>query len=498
MPRGSTGDVRVTVGAEVSQLRRGMNEAGAMVKDFTQASQRGGSTVRVLSEAMNSLTGVSGNAGRALGVFSGVLAGLAQGGLAGAAFAAVGGLVQVFKSLKDEASPAAEKMKKGMEELGKAADSATLKMERMAFVQAGGSARMFDAIHTAAGSVAWMTEQREKEAAVLEEIEKAHKNIAKAEELGNAAAALRFREALGVHQDRLTAIQKEIAEVEKQRAAVVAAAKAEDEAERSAKAAKDASTVATKAASTAQEQYALDVKNAVEAVEASNRAVMRQAELEGKVRQQKLEEQAQAEKEAFEGRVAYARREIAEEQKAAEQRIALNQQVGQQLGSMMGSLITGQQTFGQVMAQVGQMVIQEVTKMAIARVTAHATEAAAGAASSQAGIPIIGPVLAISAMGAMLSAVMGLLGNLGSAEGGWDLPAGGPFPAVLHAREMVLPREEADAIRGLASGRGSRGGGTTINNYVSTVDARGYERMLNRNQGAQRRHGRRQARLGRS
>ena len=40
-----------------------------------------------------------------------------------------------------------------------------------------------------------------------------------------------------------------------------------------------------------------------------------------------------------------------------------------------------------------------------------AIQAASGAAKSQAGIPYIGPILAVAAMGAMMAAVMGLMGG---------------------------------------------------------------------------------------
>ena len=42
-----------------------------------------------------------------------------------------------------------------------------------------------------------------------------------------------------------------------------------------------------------------------------------------------------------------------------------------------------------------------------------AIQAASGAAKSQAGIPYIGHILAVAAMGAMMAAVMGLMGGWG-------------------------------------------------------------------------------------
>lgn len=102
-------------------------------------------------------------------------------------------------------------------------------------------------------------------------------------------------------------------------------------------------------------------------------------------------------------------------------------------------------------------------------VTSNAAQAASGAASSQASIPYVGPVLAIAAMGAMMAAVMGLMGGGGSsttttttripsAANGWDIPAGINPLTQLHENEMVLPAEQAQVIRDMAGG----GGGETI------------------------------------
>ena len=44
-----------------------------------------------------------------------------------------------------------------------------------------------------------------------------------------------------------------------------------------------------------------------------------------------------------------------------------------------------------------------------------------------------------------------------SAEGGYDIPAGTNPMTQLHEREMVLPKAQADVIRGLASNGGAGG-----------------------------------------
>jgi hypothetical protein len=157
--------------------------------------------------------------------------------------------------------------------------------------------------------------------------------------------------------------------------------------------------------------------------------------------------------------------------------IALNQQWGAAIGQAVGELVTGQASVGQVMARMGQMIIQTVVQGAIAQITANASVAASGAAASQASVPIVGPVLAISAMGAMLSAVLGLMSNLPSAAGGWWDTGNYEGLAMIHKREMVLSPREAEAVR-----RGS-GGGITLN-VGGVIDSGSLERTITRNDGA--------------
>jgi hypothetical protein len=74
---------------------------------------------------------------------------------------------------------------------------------------------------------------------------------------------------------------------------------------------------------------------------------------------------------------------------------------------------------------------------------------AAAAYASTAAIPIVGPELAPAVAAATGSAIMGFA-PAAAAEGGWDLPGGGPFPAVLHEKEMVLPKDLAEKVRAIS------------------------------------------------
>lgn len=117
------------------------------------------------------------------------------------------------------------------------------------------------------------------------------------------------------------------------------------------------------------------------------------------------------------------------------------------------------------------------TAAAGVKVGAEAAAAGAGAASSQAAIPIIGPGLALAAMAATMAAVMGLKGSIKSARNGYDIPAGVNPMVQLHEQEMVLPRAQADAVRGLADGSGGGSGGT-VNLHVHAIDAAGVKKFL--------------------
>lgn len=98
----------------------------------------------------------------------------------------------------------------------------------------------------------------------------------------------------------------------------------------------------------------------------------------------------------------------------------------------------------------------------------NAIQAAAEAFKAIAGIPYVGPVLAVGAAAAAMAAVYGLMSGMGgggsststtttripSAAGGWDIPAGINPLTQLHENEMVLPAEHAQTIREMAGQSG--------------------------------------------
>lgn len=164
----------------------------------------------------------------------------------------------------------------------------------------------------------------------------------------------------------------------------------------------------------------------------------------------------------------------------------------------IANMLNGTQTLRQGLTSIWQgiraSVVGEIGKMVAARVAAFAREklltmasigadaakAGAGAAASQAAIPIVGPSLALASMAAVMGAVLGLQGSIPSAEGGWSIPAGTNPIAQLHEREMVLPAQYADVIRGMGDNGGSGGAAFAPSITVQAMDARSVAQALRR------------------
>lgn len=108
---------------------------------------------------------------------------------------------------------------------------------------------------------------------------------------------------------------------------------------------------------------------------------------------------------------------------------------------------------------------------------AKAAEAAAGAWAAMVSIPFVGPVIAPIAAAAALAGVLALASTIHSAAGGFDIPAGLNPITQLHQREMVLPRQYADVIRGLAGGGGGNNRGE-VHLHVHAMDAGGVRQFM--------------------
>lgn len=137
-------------------------------------------------------------------------------------------------------------------------------------------------------------------------------------------------------------------------------------------------------------------------------------------------------------------------------------------GSGLKGMIEGTQSFGQAMAHIGESILDVFLKVgermvenwlvnllvvktasratALGELSHNAVVAAGAAYASTAAIPIIGPFLAPLAGAAAFTAVMAF-GELASAQGGFDIPAGVNPLVQTHAEEMILPASIANPLR---------------------------------------------------
>lgn len=158
------------------------------------------------------------------------------------------------------------------------------------------------------------------------------------------------------------------------------------------------------------------------------------------------------------------------------------------LGTVMDAIETGQsalEVFTSISKAIGNLILEEVSKFLVAEgikaairkvtatqnITANAAEAASGAAASQAGIPIIGPALAIAAAVATFAGVLAFAGKFHT---GGIVPGrpGEERLAILKAGELVVDENRAGAATAAGFGPagssgasrsagGSSGGGRT-------------------------------------
>lgn len=105
---------------------------------------------------------------------------------------------------------------------------------------------------------------------------------------------------------------------------------------------------------------------------------------------------------------------------------------------------------------------------------AKAWEAASSVYASIAQIPYVGPFLAPAMAMAAAATVLGFVGKIASASGGFDIPSGVNPVTQLHQEEMVLPADIANPLRTQLAGGG--GAGPTINVYA--MDSRDVRRSL--------------------
>lgn len=109
---------------------------------------------------------------------------------------------------------------------------------------------------------------------------------------------------------------------------------------------------------------------------------------------------------------------------------------------------------------------------------AQAGAGAAAAMASVAAIPYVGWAMAPGVGEAHFALASAMVMAGASAEGGYDIPAGVNPVVQTHQKEMILPAEQADVIRGMAA-NGGPGGGMTVN--IKAMDSKDVIRSLRTN-----------------
>jgi hypothetical protein len=148
--------------------------------------------------------------------------------------------------------------------------------------------------------------------------------------------------------------------------------------------------------------------------------------------------------------------------------------------AMTGIFQSVQQSFANMIGNMISGYLQEQAMSALgigqkkAEVPATAASAGGKAADAVAGIPVVGPAMALAAYASVFGAVMG---GLASASGGYDIPAGINPLTQLHAREMVLPASIADSVRNMT---GNGGGGGEVHVHIHAIDAKSFQDRLSR------------------
>lgn len=169
----------------------------------------------------------------------------------------------------------------------------------------------------------------------------------------------------------------------------------------------------------------------------------------------KLEDKLAAEAKV---RAAEARREM-------EQTLSTAASLSNQIGGVFGQLAGGAIKAKDAMKQMASAILGTIRDAVIKEIQARAAAAAAAAAQSQAGIPVIGPILAVAAASAMFALVTGYLqtfaqGGVVGAPGYARMVTGGipgkdSVPILAQQGEVVLP---VHLVRQLAGVMGRSGG----------------------------------------
>lgn len=158
-----------------------------------------------------------------------------------------------------------------------------------------------------------------------------------------------------------------------------------------------------------------------------------------------------------------------EQTKQLQETFALTKSIAGGIGSAMSGIITNTESVGKAIVSMASVAIKALIDLAIKSVEASAVKAGGEAASAEAGIPIVGPALAVGAMVAMEALVLGLLSSIPSSAGGLDRVPQDTL-AFIHKDETVMSAPLAETFRQAAAGGGIQGGGGEMHLHFHTLD----------------------------
>lgn len=211
-------------------------------------------------------------------------------------------------------------------------------------------------------------------------------------------------------------------------------------------------------------------------VEQIRASLLTEAQAEAEVHQARIDELVSFHNANYENTVL-ANQLMEEETARHEQakkdiRIANDMAILAAVGNSTDQLYSLLQQAGAEQTALGKAVFLASKAIAVAEIIMN-TEVAAAKAQAQFGAFGTPIAMGIRVAGyASAGLVAGMAIAEASAENGYDIPAGANPVTQLHEREMVLPRAQADVIRGLAAGGG--GGGemkfTIVNQTTGRID----------------------------
>jgi hypothetical protein len=194
------------------------------------------------------------------------------------------------------------------------------------------------------------------------------------------------------------------------------------------------------------------------------------------------------------------------QQQAAKARQAMEQQafnlIENSFNSTINELIRGTMTFSNAMRSMLQNIVLGIVDMLakwaeqwavtqilnlataktsnVGAIASQAAVAGAAGTASFAGAPWPVDIGAPAFGASMFANAMSYAAAAASAAGGYDIPSGVSPVTQLHPREMVLPEQLANVVRGMAANGGGGGGDTHFHAHINALDTADVKKFMSR------------------